>query len=104
MNDVDIKHEFEAIVSSIVEDESTEKCDGFRLRLGGEVVGGNDLNCNNKVQLRAVRSCCGVIQSYCLDCYNQVVKFLDNDDSRHFFTPTDSHHNPLPIFSQIHFI
>ena len=78
---VDVDAQFGAIVSSFEDDKT----------------------CDKAVKIQAVRSCCGMVDQFCMDCYNAVCAFHASKDYNSTSTHNKHTFTGRP-FSQVNFI
>src|ERR1044072_237891 len=84
--------------------EQAPKCAGYKTRLSGETFGGNDFSCPKPAKVIVVRSCCGQIQYFCLQCHNAICDFHAEMQMKHGSThSTPPHAGKGRPFSQVEF-
>lgn len=74
MQDGKVDNKFDEIVKnfSVKDEEPVEGCIGVIITSDVDFIEDKDKDCTNPIKLYAVRSCCGVIESYCISCYNDI--------------------------------
>ena len=70
MTNLTLNEQFGAIVSSFEDDDPTPVCKGYNLLHEDDTR--EKKTCDKAVKIQAVRSCCGRVDQFCMDCYNAV--------------------------------
>lgn len=104
--DTDIDLESIAHLDFDVDFDESIRCEGCSFQDRGIIISDN-YDCPNPAKVAGVRSCCGMIENYCMDCYTQICKFYvrENFSARHKPTGViESHKCVGKPFSQVHFL
>lgn len=84
-------------------EEKVPGCVGFVVRHMGRVVDGSSNGCPNTAKVRVMWACCGMIEHYCLDCYNAICQ-VASDHSNRAPLHGKTHEVQRRAFSQVDFL
>jgi hypothetical protein len=91
-------HVPEEITHLDFEPDVSPKCAGHKFKendAGNLKISGNDFTCSNSAKVVVIRSCCGIINYYCISCYNDICTFHARLQMKNGSTHGDSPAHPV---------